>query len=197
MKVYIVRHGETDYNKNKVFQGQIDSHLTEEGIRQAKDLAERLKDCKITKIYCSTLTRARDTAKIISDVLKADVVETPLLKEQSLGIWEDKNKQQVIKDLKDKYGSLMDKKEIIPPEGEGFEQVEERAIPFIEKAIKESSGNLLVVGHALLNRVIIGYYLGMDYFNRYKLFQKNCHLNILNVSKDGSIKVEALNTPTP
>ncbi len=197
MKVYIVRHGETDYNKKKVFQGQIDSKLTDEGRLQARSLAERLKDCKITKIYCSTLTRARDTAKIISDIIKADVVETPLLKEQSLGIWEDKNKQQVIKDLKDKYGSLMDKKEIIPPQGESFEQVEERAIPFIEKAIEESHGNILVVGHALLNRVIIGYYLGMDYFNRYKLFQKNCHMNILNVSKDGSIKVEALNTPMP
>lgn len=194
MKIYLVRHGETDYNKNKVFQGQIDSHLTDEGIQQAKDLAKRLKDCKISKIYCSTLARARDTAKIISEVLKVDVVESPLLKEQSLGVWEGKNKQEVIKDLKDKYGSLMDKKEIIPPQGEGFEKVEERSIPFIEKAIKESSGNILVVGHALLNRVIIGYYLGMDYFNRYKIVQKNCHLNILNVSRDGSIKVEALNT---
>lgn len=197
MKIYIVRHGETDYNKKKVFQGQIDSHLTEEGIKQANDLAERLKNCNISRIYCSTLSRAIDTAKIISKALNVDVIETPLLKEQSLGIWEGKDKPTVIKELKEKYGSLMEKKEIIPPQGEGFEQVEERAIPFIEKVIKENSGNILVVGHALLNRVIIGYYLGVDYFNRYKIVQKNCHLNVLKVCKDGSIKVEALNTPSP
>ena len=197
MKIYIIRHGETDYNKAKIFQGQIDSKLTEEGERQARDLAEKLKSCGITKIYCSTLSRAKNTAAIIAKILGLEVIASPSLTEQSLGIWEGKNKQQVIKDLKEKYGSLMEKKEIIPPNGEGFEQVEERAIPFIEKVIKEKQGNILIVGHALINRVIIGHYLGIDYFNRYKIFQKNCHLNILNVSKEGSIKVEALNTPSP
>src|SRR3989344_4469423 len=65
MKLIITRHGETELNKQKIFQGPL-SELSKEGISQAKKLARRLKDEKIDAIYSSDHKRAADTAKEIA-----------------------------------------------------------------------------------------------------------------------------------
>ena len=89
-KIYLIRHGETEFNANGVISGQIETDLTELGRRQAVEGAFNLKNEGVffDVILCSTLKRAKDTAKIMANVLKAPVVFDDGLKEFNNGIYE-------------------------------------------------------------------------------------------------------------
>ncbi|PIS15460.1 hypothetical protein COT62_03610, partial [Candidatus Roizmanbacteria bacterium CG09_land_8_20_14_0_10_41_9] len=84
-KIIIIRHGETDFNKERVIQGQLDTFLNKNGVEQARKAAVKLKGEKIDRIYTSDLKRANHTALIIGEVLKARVIPTPLLRERYFG----------------------------------------------------------------------------------------------------------------
>jgi broad specificity phosphatase PhoE len=82
--LYLIRHGETDWNLNGFVQGHRDIALNSTGLQQAQLLAEELKDITFDRVYASPLLRAYDTAKHLSD----DVVTDPRLRELAWGIYE-------------------------------------------------------------------------------------------------------------
>lgn len=86
--IYVIRHGETDYNKIGRLQGKRNIPLNEKGISQAKDLKDKLKEICFDEIYSSDLDRAYDTAKIIAD--GKEVIKDKRLQEIDLGSWEGK-----------------------------------------------------------------------------------------------------------
>ena len=77
MKLYIIRHGETDWNVKRRFQGHSDIPLNEEGRRLAYLTAEALKEVPFTRIYTSPLKRASETAAIIKGVRQIPIIEEP------------------------------------------------------------------------------------------------------------------------
>ena len=79
--IFFVRHGETDYNTQGRVQGQLDIPLNDNGINQAKQLSENLKEYKIDIIFCSPLLRARKTAEIINENHNVEIVYVDNLKE--------------------------------------------------------------------------------------------------------------------
>lgn len=85
MRIFLVRHGETDHNKNRVIMGHLPTPLNETGKNQAKVLADELKDKGIQGIYSSDLVRAAETAEIISSKLDLPVNYTDKLREHTLG----------------------------------------------------------------------------------------------------------------
>lgn len=89
MKLYVVRHGETDWNKAKLMQGNTDICLNEVGIQQAKHISEKLKNINFDFCYSSPLSRAFDTASIICDG-KVDIQIDNRLEERELGEFEGK-----------------------------------------------------------------------------------------------------------
>lgn len=95
-ELILVRHGETDYNREHRFQGQIDVPLNERGREQAQRLAERLAAEPITTIYCSDLARARQTAAPLAARLGLDLVTLPTLREQCFGVLEGKCLDEVL-----------------------------------------------------------------------------------------------------
>ena len=84
-RFYIVRHGETEWNTKKIMQGHLDSPLTENGINQAANLANELKEIEFIKVISSDLMRAYRTAKIIAVDKDIAVTSTELLREINLG----------------------------------------------------------------------------------------------------------------
>lgn len=91
MKLLIVRHGETIENQNGIIQGHLPGKLSEKGIQQAKKLAIRLKDEKLSVIFSSDLARAFDTSKIIAHYHpNSSIMTTALLRERSMGLHEGK-----------------------------------------------------------------------------------------------------------
>jgi len=90
--IYIVRHGETDANKKGIIQGYGDSALNEEGEKQAKEVADTLKDVAFDVIFSSDLSRARQTAEIINLERKLTINTSHLLRERNWGEYEGKPK---------------------------------------------------------------------------------------------------------
>ncbi len=88
MKLIIVRHGQTDHNKNKICQGAIDISLNEYGKNQALEVREILKDKQIDLVISSSLKRAQETAKIIAP--NHDIILDDRIIERKLGIYEGK-----------------------------------------------------------------------------------------------------------
>ncbi|QIB27248.1 histidine phosphatase family protein [Caloranaerobacter azorensis] len=88
MKIYITRHGETEWNKLGKMQGWKDSNLTIKGIEDAKKLGKSLAHIEFDKIYCSPLRRAIDTANYIKGDKNTEIIITESLKEMGFGSWE-------------------------------------------------------------------------------------------------------------
>ncbi|CAF2792067.1 unnamed protein product [Rotaria sp. Silwood2] len=86
--IYLVRHGETDWNAQKRLQGHTDIPLNTQGKLQAYQLQEKFADIHFSKVFSSDLVRARLTAELILGSNKLTIIETPLLRERSMGTWE-------------------------------------------------------------------------------------------------------------
>ena len=111
MKIFVTRHGETEYSLKNVVCGSTDCKFTERGRKQAQDLAEKLnkRSSQIDIIYSSPLIRARETAEIISGVISVPVVVDDRLREQNCGAYEgrvQRNDPEFIKARRQYAGRL-------------------------------------------------------------------------------------------
>ena len=93
--IWLVRHAQSEYNKNKLFTGWHDPELTDHGKHKAHDLKEELYTVKFDYVYSSPLKRALQTANIIID--DKEIIVDERLKERSYGDWSAKNKEEVEK----------------------------------------------------------------------------------------------------
>ena len=147
MKLYFVRHGETDMNARNMFYGWYDADINEKGISQAEELREAFRDIHIDKIYSSDLTRALHTAQIIADGRPVEIV--PDLREMAYGIWENRTWESMTesdRELLKKWRYDWTNLEI--PEGETFMGFYDRVTSGLDKIIKENKGkHVLIVSH--------------------------------------------------
>ena len=91
LQVYLVRHGETQWNAERRIQGQSDSPLTAKGEQQAMQVATRAKELGITHIISSDLGRTRRTAEIIAQACGCDIIFDSRLRELNMGVLETRN----------------------------------------------------------------------------------------------------------
>ncbi len=154
-RFYIVRHGETEWNTKKIMQGHLDSPLTENGINQAANLANELKEIEFIKVISSDLMRAYRTAKIIAADRDIALTSTELLREVNLGPFAGKKLDYFLSKLKKQleYRDKLDVSEKLTyrvhPEVESFNQAAERAFRVMRaEALANLGKNILVVTHA-------------------------------------------------
>lgn len=95
-RILLARHGETDWNRERRFQGHADPPLNELGRRQARDLAESLVGAGLTALYASDLRRAAETAEVLGSMLGVDVVTHPGLREIDVGAWSGLTREEII-----------------------------------------------------------------------------------------------------
>ena len=160
---YIVRHGKTLFNKFKRMQGYCDSPLTQDGVDTARDLAFGLKDIDFSAAYSSTSERATDTAEIILENRKVELVTNKNLKEIFFGDIEGEREEVVRQD----YPGLIERfhsgeKDLRFPNGENLQELVERISGAFDKMINENKkdgGNILVVSHGCS---IINFVLSVD-----------------------------------
>lgn len=159
-KVYFVRHGETEWNADKRVQGSGDSPLTEKGISQAEQLAEKLKNHKFDLIVSSPLPRARKTAEIIAE--KLDISEIKInsnIAERDFGVLEGKKDEESIKSYPeywDKDGHFIDNSKV--KDGELLDDFFQR----VKKGLEElknlaQTKNIIVVTHKNTLKAIASY----------------------------------------
>ncbi|MDI6602182.1 MAG: histidine phosphatase family protein [Thermoanaerobacteraceae bacterium] len=195
MKLFIVRHGTTDWNKNNKIQGCLDIPLSEEGIKQGYLLANKLKKFKIDYIFSSDLSRARDTAKIISDILDLSFTEDHRLREMHFGEWQGLSFEQIaILDQAKLSLWRNHPAEVIFSGGESIDRVKKRALEFIKEIYpKYKCNNVLLVTHGSFIKILILSLLNTD-LNLYKnLKQDNTALNIVEINNEGKSILQLFN----
>ncbi len=194
--IFLIRHGETDWNRIRRFQGRSDIPLNKEGKNQAHALALALKDKLLTAIYSSPLVRAIETARFI----KVFHPSTPLFEEEGLiemdlgefdgmevGYWAAEY-QDFFKTWRSTPGSLR------MPGGESLQEVQSRAIDTLERIAKfhPSGSILLLCSHNFVNRTILCHVLGFPLDRFREVQQDTASLNILYVQGE-CLRAEVVN----
>lgn len=161
LKLYIVRHGETEFNVQKRMQGRLDSPLTQRGIDTSKSLGEHLEHTKFDRIFCSPSPRAVRTAEIINGNRTSNIEIEDELREMNLADWEGKSKEELEQLYPEEYKIFWNEPQLFKPkEGEDFQQVQDRAVALIKKLIAENEkGNILIVTHSVVILTIVKYFL--------------------------------------
>jgi broad specificity phosphatase PhoE len=162
--VIIVRHGETDYNKKRLFQGRLQIRLNEKGKAQAVQLAKSLRQYKITRIYSSNLSRARETAEIINKSFSLPVIIDARLDERDWGIWENQNRDEMLKQIP-ASGNIWNEENLDtnPYKGETTRNLMARCAQFLNYIVENNSAAdvVLVVTHGGPMRMILGIIKGL------------------------------------
>jgi broad specificity phosphatase PhoE/CTP:molybdopterin cytidylyltransferase MocA/HD superfamily phosphodiesterase len=155
--IYLARHGAVQSKDDpKRFIGQIDLPLNAQGRRQAEELTEALLGARISAVFCSDLKRSSDTAQIIAGRHRVSCVQRRDLREISLGRWEGLSFDEVRSLHPDEFQARgNDIVHYRPPDGESFLDCGFRVVPAFHEILNSTVGNILLVGHAGVNRIIL------------------------------------------
>lgn len=187
MRLIIVRHGESEWNKIGRYQGQEDAPLSDLGRQQAEALAHRLKRETLDMIYASPLQRAANTARAIAEFHpNVPFLSEPALLEIHHGDWQG----LYSKDVKSQYGGELREWQMYPtrsqmPNGESFSNILKRVVDFKEKLQAERFGQTVLLStHDVVVKILVADALGinMDRINR--LWITNASISVIEYHHD-------------
>ncbi len=192
--VYLVRHGETAWNKEEIFRGRIDISLNEIGFREAELVGEYLKGKDIHVIYSSPLLRARETARRIAQVFNLKVRPLEGITDTSFGKWEGLPLKEVQIHDAELYRQWREQPHLVKlPGGESLDEVRVRAMAALEEVIQYHKGmNIVLVSHRVINKVIICGILGIDNSHFWQIGQDTAAINLIQY-KEGKYILSLLN----
>lgn len=160
MKLYLVRHGETDWNQKSRIQGQTDTPLNNHGREQAQELAEKLEqeDLNIRCIYSSPQQRAYETAQIIGQKLSISPIAHQGLEEICMGKWEGYTWKQVKEEFPEEYQVwYTNRRYQETPDGESYQQLLDRLLPALADILGKETENTLIVTHSAVIMTLMSY----------------------------------------
>jgi probable phosphoglycerate mutase len=161
-ELILARHGETDWNAERRFQGHADPPLNANGLAQAHALAERLNECDLAAIYSSDLRRAAQTAAIVAERLGLPVVQRPSLREIDVGEWSGLTVSEVIARYPDGYARHREGGDGWTS-GETHAALTERIVRAVsEIAVAHPAGTVLVVAHGAALRALLAHAENVD-----------------------------------
>lgn len=186
-RIYLLRHARPRLpDGEKRYIGQTDVPLDKSGEEQARLLGKMLQGQQLAKIISSDLQRARGTAEIIAGACSLPLEIEAGLREIDLGQWEARAVSEIKTTYPREYELRGQKPATFhPPGGENFSDLQKRILPVFFRLVSAVRGNLAVVGHAGVNRVILAYLLGMDLNRVFVLEQDYGCVNILSNGRNG------------
>ena len=185
LRLYFMRHGETVWNTERRYQGMTDIELSEEGLRQAECAAKRFKNIKIDKIYASPLKRAMKTAEKIAAEKGLEIISEDDFREIHFGEWEGKTVPELTEKYGESYTNFIREPHKYGFPGEGsVENVINRIKPGLDRLIAEEKGNVLIVSHGGIIRLMIMYIMGLDSSWFTKMWINNTGVSIVEIKND-------------
>jgi alpha-ribazole phosphatase len=148
-QLILIRHGETEWNRDRRIQGHTDIALSACGHEQARQLGIRLAREPIRAIYSSDLARARQTAEPLAETLSLPIHTTPLLREVGFGAWEGLTVSEVEARWPDEYAAWrQDSITYRPPDGERIEELQRRSLASVAEILTAHPGETVaIIGH--------------------------------------------------
>jgi len=195
MLIFFVRHGLTDWNIQRRFQGTCDIPLNEDGLSQARTAANRCSALHLERIYHSTLLRAAQTAQIISESSGAPLVPHRGFNEVCLGAFQGLNKEEASARYPEAYAHYFaDRINAAPPEGESLYQVQQRALSALSEIELDAAGceRIAIVSHGALLKTLLGAIAGIPLENFARFDVSNGSISVVE-SREGSRRLITLN----
>jgi len=180
--IYLVRHGQTAWNKEEIFRGRADIPLNETGLKEAELAAEYFRGLKIDHIYSSPLSRAYQTAEKIPGVCSLEVQRLEGLVDMSFGSWEGRPLDEVKRENEELYRLWRESPHLAHfPGGEGLDHVRNRSMAALEALLRlHPEETLILVSHRVVNKVLICAVLGLDNSHFWQIGQDTTAINLIH-----------------
>jgi alpha-ribazole phosphatase len=191
--LYLMRHGAIEAAKEKRFIGQIDLPLSPDGRKQSERQGRQLRNIPFSGVWCSDLKRAYETAAIVCRDRDLTLQPVPQLREIHLGQWDGMAMSQIRKALPDLWQARgEDIGHFRPPGAESFADLQQRVVPFIRHIAAQSAGNMLIVTHAGVIRVLLCQVLQMPLSHLFRIHLDYGGLTLIQ-DINGMSQVKAVN----
>jgi alpha-ribazole phosphatase len=178
--LHLVRHGAIISVAGKAYIGQIEAPLSDEGVEQAWALRKWLEPVHFSRVVSSDISRSQRTAKIIAGWRNNPIEAMPALREINLGEWEGFSFQEIKERFPEDYAARgRDIENWRPPFGESFADCRARVNGVLEEILAGTHGNVLLVGHAGVNRLILCSVLGIPLRNLHCIGQDYGCVNVI------------------
>jgi glucosyl-3-phosphoglycerate phosphatase len=193
-RLLIVRHGETDWNREGRWQGHAGPGLNELGLRQAAAIAARLVHDSPVLLVSSDLARATETAAVIGERTQLQARLDPRFREVDVGEWSSLTRAEVAERYPEAYRQWEHGRNAGYPGGETFEQLQERCQAALDDLLEgDAGGAIVLVAHGGSIRAMIGSVLDLDAGRRRQLATgRNCSLSVIE-SRGGDRRVVSVN----
>jgi len=193
-RIYLVRHGTTEWNREEIFRGRVDCALNEEGRAEAGAVAAYFEGMDLDGIYTSPLSRAAETAAAISAGRGIEVVSDPAFIDLDFGEWQGHPLKEVREQYPELYRAWRERpQEVTFPGGENLDRVRERAWEGLLKVVRENPDRtVVIVSHRVITKVLICAALGLDNSHFWQIKQDTTAVNCLEYAR-GIFIVSLLN----
>ncbi len=196
--LYVIRHGQTVWNKSGRLQGQLDIELSDDGRAEAARVAGALAGVTFEAAYSSDLKRCVETAEIILSGRDVPLFKTPALREEDYGEWAGKNYAEIARRWPEQCAAReRDRANSRPEGGESLGEVQARVTAKLDEiAAKYSRGNVLVVTHGGPAFVFFSKVMAPEGKLKGNFSVKNCTINVVAHTRFGW-KLQSLNSLSP
>ncbi len=170
--------------------------MSSKGLRQAAWWKKKLSHVDFQRVYSSDLIRAFDTAKKVVGIPDFNIQAMSQLREIDLGDWDGECMENIksrFPDAWEERGRHMDSFRV--PNGESFQDLHDRVMPEFHKIVSKMTGNVLIVGHAGVNRIILCHVLGKPIKELFDIPQEYAALNLIEVKKGVPVVLTINQTP--
>ena len=193
-RIYLVRHGTTEWNREEIFRGRADCALNESGRAEARAVAAYFEEVELDGIYTSPLARAAETAAAIAAGRGMEVVSDPAFIDLDFGEWEGHPLKEVRERDPSLYRAWRERpQEVTIPGGENLDSVRARAWEGLLKVARENPDRtVVIVSHRVITKVLICAALGLDNSHFWQIKQDTTAINRLEYSR-AAFRVSLLN----
>lgn len=195
MKLHLIRHGQTAWNREQVFRGGTDVGLDETGRQQARLLAERLRQAGLSAIYSAPLSRARQTAQALADACGLEVRTVHGLDDMRFGRWEGLAHTEVAERFPEKYNLWKTEPwKVEIPGGLALSELDRRTWLALQEIVKASKpdASMAVVTHRVVLKLLVSRMLGLGPEGFWKIKLSPCSLSVFTW-QDGRFVMESFN----
>lgn len=192
MRLHLIRHGQTNWNKERRVQGQTESELTQLGREQASALRPQMAEIDIAKVYCSSSLRTRQTADCIFSETGKDIEYWDALREINLGPWEGQLYDDIAIHSPTDHSHFWEAPHLFNVSGaETFQDIQDRGVAAIHRIAEQHPGDeIALVSHGAIIKTILSHVEGRPLSRLWEPPQMhNCAHSILEFNSGGNVVI--------
>ncbi len=192
--IYLIRHGETDWNRDSIFRGRVDVPLNNNGLKQAEAAGKGLDDVEFDAVYSSPLSRALQTAEAVAATCGLEVNMNEDFSDIDYGKWQGMTLSEVKANYPKEYKRWQSEPhKAAIPDGERLSEIHDRAWGALREVVRSHPDQTIAVAaHRVINKVLVLGALGLPLKDFWRIRQDNCSVNVFEFT-DKEVIIHCIN----